>query len=75
MFGPVKFKPEMELSAIKQRQEKQAERKGQWEMFKSSFRGRSHFTTVLARSLGCGVGGWSRHQDNGTHRLVAADSN
>ncbi|KAG6412695.1 hypothetical protein SASPL_125379 [Salvia splendens] len=77
MFGPVKFKPEMELSAIKQRQGKQAAagesgRKGQWEMFKSSFRGRSHFTSVLARSLGCGVGGWSR-QDNGSHRLVGTD--
>ncbi|KAH6804015.1 hypothetical protein C2S51_032262 [Perilla frutescens var. frutescens] len=66
MFGPVKFKPEMELSAIKQRQAKlpAAEKtspspspsgggKGQWGMLKSSFRGRSHLTSVLARSLGC----------------------
>ncbi|XP_057798974.1 uncharacterized protein LOC131014865 [Salvia miltiorrhiza] len=55
MFGPVKFKPEMELGAIKQRQAKLAEsgRKGQWEMLKSSLSGRSHLTSLFARSLGC----------------------
>ncbi|PIN11982.1 hypothetical protein CDL12_15401 [Handroanthus impetiginosus] len=62
MFGPVKFKPEMELSAIKQRQarrptvEKEAESgggKSQWGVVRSSLRGRSHLTSVLARSLGC----------------------
>ncbi|KAL1553235.1 hypothetical protein AAHA92_13935 [Salvia divinorum] len=81
MFGPVKFKPEMELSAIKQRQGKQGAaaaesggggRKGQWEMFKWSLKGRSHFTSVLARSLGCGGGGGWARQASGSHRLVGA---
>ncbi|KAK6156368.1 hypothetical protein DH2020_010616 [Rehmannia glutinosa] len=61
MFGPVKFRPEMELSAIKQRQ--QAPRppaaassgggKSQWGLLRSTLRGRSNLTSVLARSLGC----------------------
>lgn len=62
MFGPVKFKPEMELSAIKQRQarwptaEKAAPSgggKSRWGVLRSSLSGRSHLTSVLARSLGC----------------------
>ncbi|KAH6838184.1 hypothetical protein C2S53_013157 [Perilla frutescens var. hirtella] len=71
MFGPVKFKPEMELSAIKQRQAKlpAAEKtsptggrgKSHWGMVKS----RSHLASVLARSFGCipvaaGGGGYER---------------
>ncbi|KAI3458984.1 hypothetical protein Pfo_015647, partial [Paulownia fortunei] len=62
MFGPVKFRPEMELSAIKQRQARRAPAekaaasgggKSQWGVVRSSLRGRSHLTSVLARSLGC----------------------
>ncbi|KAG6391469.1 hypothetical protein SASPL_149224 [Salvia splendens] len=60
MFGPVKFKPEMELSAIKQRQWKMAEEKlaspppkSRWGVVQSSLRGRSRLSSVLARSLGC----------------------
>ncbi|KAK4430901.1 hypothetical protein Salat_0852000 [Sesamum alatum] len=60
MFGPVKFKPKMELSAIKQRQarrasgaEKAAGGASRWGVVRSSLRGRSHLTSVLARSFGC----------------------
>ncbi|KAL1532186.1 hypothetical protein AAHA92_32225 [Salvia divinorum] len=57
MFGPVKFKPEMELSAIKQRQGKLAEEKvapkSRWGVVQSGLRGRSRLASVLARSLGC----------------------
>lgn len=62
MFGPVKFKPEMELSAIKQRQATRdlvpakppsAGGKSRCWLLKTSSRGRSPLMTVLARSLGC----------------------
>lgn len=61
MFGPVKFRPEMELSAIKQRLAARPPAaakaspaapsgggKSRWGLVKS----RSTLTTVLARSLG-----------------------
>ncbi|KAL2227764.1 UNVERIFIED_CONTAM: hypothetical protein Sindi_2135100 [Sesamum indicum] len=62
MFGPVKFKPEMELSAIKQRQARRASTEkasgngggtSPWGVVRSSLRGRSHLTSMLARSFGC----------------------
>ncbi|KAL8538602.1 hypothetical protein ACS0TY_000572 [Phlomoides rotata] len=65
MFGPVKFRPEMELSAIKQRLATRPPApakpspppcgggKSRWGLMKSSLRGRSPLTTVLARSLWC----------------------
>ncbi|KAL7109792.1 hypothetical protein ACP275_06G197500 [Erythranthe tilingii] len=62
MFGPVKFRPEMDLSAIKQRRAAPVEKvaaaasggaRSRWGVLRSSLRGRSHLTSVLARSLGC----------------------
>ncbi|KAL8052140.1 hypothetical protein ABFX02_06G193600 [Erythranthe guttata] len=62
MFGPVKFRPEMDLSAIKQRRAASVEKvaaaasgggRSRWGVLRSSLRGRSHLTSVLARSLGC----------------------
>ncbi|KAL7148620.1 hypothetical protein ABFS83_06G190900 [Erythranthe nasuta] len=61
MFGPVKFRPEMDLSAIKQRRAASLEKvaavsgggRSRWGVVRSSLRGRSHLTSVLARSLGC----------------------
>ncbi|KAL3523455.1 hypothetical protein ACH5RR_016289 [Cinchona calisaya] len=89
MFGPVKFKPEMELSAIKERQGRRSPKimfpaseedagngkavvvskaggggakKSHWSMVRSSLKGRSHLTAVLAKSFGCiprvSVGKW-----------------
>lgn len=69
MFGMVKFKPEMELSAIKQRQTKRPPapmfpavvekvaagrgKGGHHWEVVRSLRGRSHLTALLARSFGC----------------------
>ncbi|CAK9152233.1 unnamed protein product [Ilex paraguariensis] len=64
MFGPVKFKPEMELRAIKERQGRRvpppmfpaiaggAKGKSQWGIVRS-LKGRSHLANVLARAFGC----------------------
>ncbi|KAL0402349.1 UNVERIFIED_CONTAM: hypothetical protein Slati_4264800 [Sesamum latifolium] len=58
MFGPVKFKPEMELSAIKQRQARRASTEkaagnGGGTSPLGVVRSRSHLTSMLARSFGC----------------------
>ncbi|KAG8380498.1 hypothetical protein BUALT_Bualt06G0021900 [Buddleja alternifolia] len=58
MFGPVKFKPEMELSAIKQRQARRepAEKtvaSGGAGVVRSGLMRRSYLSSVLARSFGC----------------------
>ncbi|KAL3520700.1 hypothetical protein ACH5RR_018849 [Cinchona calisaya] len=82
MFGPVKFKPEMELSAIKERQGRRrlpmstpvvdggeavasggGKRSGRnWNIVRSSLRGRGQLTAVFAKSFGCipaaSVGKW-----------------
>ncbi|KAG6389740.1 hypothetical protein SASPL_151213 [Salvia splendens] len=56
MFGPVKFKPEMELSAIKQRQQGKKlpeDPNTRLGVVQAGLRGRSRLASVLARSLGC----------------------